>query len=87
MSLTRVQDTDSQISSGSKPNSNGYNVRFGPDTKPDPSEVAEQKQLQMAQMMQQMMHDQVNPTLPNVVTPNTTTTTKGQPYIHIQTNN
>merc|ERR1719454_1237318 len=36
-------DTDSQISSGSKPNSNGYNVRFGPDTKPDPSELAEQK--------------------------------------------
>ena len=56
--LTHIQDTDSQISSGSKPNSNGYNVRFGPDTKPDPSEYSEAKQQQMA-MMQQMMHDQV----------------------------
>ena len=54
-----LQDTDSQISSGSKPNSNGYNVRFGPDTKPDPSELAEAKQQHMAQVMQQMMHDQV----------------------------
>jgi len=52
-------DTDSQISSGSKPNSNGYNVRFGPDTKPDPSELAEAKQQHMAQVMQQMMHDQM----------------------------
>jgi len=53
-------DNESQISSSSKPNSNGYNVRFGPDTKPDPEDMQKQQQMQQIQMIQAMMAEQAN---------------------------